>query len=57
MNYLQYRQMVTFWDMGWDTYDIAKALGLRESEVAHRISTHLHHKRAKVVLHNRSKAA
>ena len=48
MTYHQYRQMVTFWDMGWDSYDIAEALGLRESEVAHRISTHLHHKRAKV---------
>jgi len=48
MNYLQYRQMVTFWDMGWDSYDIAKALGLTEAEVAHRISTHLHHKRSKV---------
>jgi hypothetical protein len=44
MNYLQYHQMVTY----WDTYDIAKALRLKESEVAHRISTHLHHKRSKV---------
>ena len=28
MTYHQYRQMVTYWDMGWDSYDIAKALGL-----------------------------
>ena len=48
MNYLQYHDMVEMWNLGWNTFDIAKALGLRESEVAHRISTHLHHKRAKV---------
>ncbi len=48
MTYQQYYDMVEMWNLGWNTFDIALVLNLRESEVAHRISTHLHHKRAKV---------
>jgi len=57
MNYQEYHDMVEMWNLGWNTFDIALVLNLREAEVAHRISTHLHHKRAKADLHNRSKAA
>ncbi len=48
MTYQQYHDMVEMWNLGWNTFDIALVLNLREAEVAHRISTHLHHKRAKV---------
>lgn len=48
MTYYQYRQMVVMWNIGWDTYEIAKILELREAEVAHRIAVHLKHKRTQV---------
>jgi DNA-directed RNA polymerase specialized sigma24 family protein len=48
MTYWQYRQMVAMWGMGRNTFDIAKTLNLKESEVANRIASHLKHMKTKV---------
>jgi DNA-binding MarR family transcriptional regulator len=48
MTYQQYHRMVTLWRMGLDTYDIAKTLNLKESEVANRIASHLSFKKTRV---------
>ncbi len=48
MTYWQYHRMVTLWKMGLDTFDIAKTLNLKESEVANRIASHPKHMKTKV---------
>lgn len=48
MTYWQYRRMVSMWAFGLDTYDIARLLNLKESEVANRLASHLKHKRTRV---------